>query len=213
MRDALPQTWDRTTQSGEIRFERKQATTFAGRRTLKGSILTAQVQTQTSPTQIRPTQIRRYRAKWWIRGAALFFLAFSLSSIVQFWGDIFADERSSSPTEILVPCLMVLTGILLVGHFFTVRVTLFPDAIEVRTLWSTKRMAFDRIRGRRESVNTDSDGVTTLKSNWSRSVISSRRSNFRISTISTPNSTGGSTPCRNWDSRRSGAVVYGTMKP
>jgi len=130
---------------------------------LKGSILTAQVQTQTSPTQIRPTQIRRYRAKWWIRGAALFFLAFSLSSIVQFWGDIFADERSSSPTEILVPCLMVLTGIFLVGHFFTVRVTLFPDAIEVRTLWSTKRMAFDRIRGRRESVNTDSDGVTTLK--------------------------------------------------
>jgi hypothetical protein len=107
------------------------------------------------------TQIRSYRAKLWIRAFALFFLAFSLAGLVNFWGDIFAEERSSSPTEILVPGLMVLTGIYLVAHFFTARVTLFPDAIEVQTIWSTKRMDFNRIRGRREYETTDSDGVKT----------------------------------------------------
>jgi hypothetical protein len=97
----------------------------------------------------------------WVRGLALFFLAFSLAGFVHYWGNMLAAEQPPTTKEFLVSGLMVASGILLVGHFFTVRVTLFPDAIEVQTLWSTKRMNFNSIRGRREWVTTDSDGYTS----------------------------------------------------
>ena len=110
------------------------------------------------PAQV---QIRKYRAKFWIRASALFFLTFSLAGLLHFWCDTLARERSLATIERLGPGLMVLVSILLVGHFFAACVTLLPEAIEVRTLWSTKRMDFDRIRGWRERVTTDSDGVKT----------------------------------------------------
>lgn len=106
-------------------------------------------------------EARRYRPKWWIRAAALGFLAFSLAGLAHFWGSALSGERAPNTTEIIVPALMVLLGFILTAHFFTASVTLLPDAIEVRTFLSTKKLGFDQISGRREYEVTDSDGVKT----------------------------------------------------
>ena len=106
-------------------------------------------------------EARNYRPKWWIRASALGFLAFSLGGLAHFWGSALSGERAPNTTEIIVPALMVLLGFVLTAHFFTASVTLLPNAIEVRTLLSTKKLAFDQIGGRREYEVTDSDGVKT----------------------------------------------------
>jgi hypothetical protein len=106
-------------------------------------------------------QVRRYHPKWWVRAFALFFLLFSLAGLVHFWSEMLAGERPPNTTEFVVPALMVLAGVILVVHFFTTFVTLFPDAIEVRTLLSARRVDFNKIRGRREYETTDADGIKT----------------------------------------------------
>ena len=65
------------------------------------------------------------------------------------------------PAEFIAPCLIGMAGILVAGYFFAAGVTLLPDAIEVQTLWLTKRIGFNAIRGWREYETTDSDGVKT----------------------------------------------------
>lgn len=90
---------------------------------------------------------------------ALFFMASCLDGLVHFWCDMFVQERSPRPAELIGPGLMALAGIFVAGYIFAARVTLLPDAIEIQTLWSTKRMDFNRIRGYRECETTDSDGA------------------------------------------------------
>ena len=113
-----------------------------------------------APASVVP-QYRRYRAKWWIRIFAFFFVSFSFTGLVSLWGGMFSGERPANTTEVVVPALLVLVGIGLVVHYFTTFVTLLPDAIELRTILSTKRLSFSEIRGRREYETTDSDGVKT----------------------------------------------------
>ncbi len=107
------------------------------------------------------SQARSYRPKWWIRIFALFFLSFSLAGLTHLWGDILSSEGPPNTAEIVVPALLVLVGFYLVVYFFTSAVTIFPDAIELRTLWSTKKLSLDQIRGRRESEITDAEGLKT----------------------------------------------------
>ena len=106
-------------------------------------------------------EVRSYRSKWWIRIFTLFFLSFSLAGLEAFWGDWLSGARPPNTTGIVVPAMLVLVGGIMAVHYFTTVVTLFPDAIEVRTLLSRKRMSFSEIRGRREYETTDSDGMKT----------------------------------------------------
>jgi hypothetical protein len=92
---------------------------------------------------------------------AVFFLSFSGAGLVHFLGEMVSGERSPDTIEIVAPAVLVLVGSGLVMHYFTTVVILFPDAIELRTLWSTKRLAFSEIRGRHEYETTDSDGIKT----------------------------------------------------
>jgi hypothetical protein len=108
-----------------------------------------------------PEQTRRYRPRWWLRIFALFFFSFSLAGLIHFWGDWFSGDRPPNSTEIIVPALLVLVGLTLVIHYFATFVILFPNAIELQTAFSRKRLSFSEIRGRREYETTDSDGVTT----------------------------------------------------
>lgn len=117
---------------------------------------------QGATTKFTPgAPVRRYRPKWWLRIFGLFFLSFSATALAHFWGAILSGEQEPRLLEILAPSLLTLTGLGLTIHFFTASVILLPDAIEVRTLFSRKKMAFSEIRAYRESETVDSDGVKT----------------------------------------------------
>jgi len=115
------------------------------------------------PSTVVPAQVqaRSYRPKLWICAFAVGFLGFCLTGLAHYWCGMLDPERPPETTGFVVTGLLVVAGLVLLGHCLTARVTLLPDAIEVKTLWSTKRMDFNSIRGWRESVTTDSDGVTT----------------------------------------------------
>ncbi|MBV8629714.1 MAG: hypothetical protein JOZ83_02235 [Silvibacterium sp.] len=110
------------------------------------------------PAQV---QTRSYRPKLWICAFAVGFLGFCLTGLAHYWCGMLDPEQPPETTGFVITGLLVLAGLILLGHCLTARVTLGPDAIEVKTLWSTKRMDFSSIRGWRESVTTDSDGVQT----------------------------------------------------
>ncbi|MBV8113296.1 MAG: hypothetical protein JO300_01040 [Silvibacterium sp.] len=92
---------------------------------------------------------------------AVGFLGFCLTGLAHYSCSMLDPEQPPETTGFVITGLLVLAGIVLLGHYLTARVTLGPDAIEVKTLWTTKRMDFSRIRGWREYETTDSDGVKT----------------------------------------------------
>jgi hypothetical protein len=106
-------------------------------------------------------QARRYRPKWWIRLFALFFFLFCSAGSGHFLSAIFSGEWPPNWVEIVGPAFLALVGLAMVIYFFTTFVTLFPDAIQLETLFSRKRLQFTEIRGRHEYTTTDSDGVPT----------------------------------------------------
>jgi hypothetical protein len=110
------------------------------------------------PAQI---QIRKYRTKWWIRIFALGFLAFCMTGLAHYWCAMVDPDQRPETAGFVVTGLLTVAGLFLAGHLFTTRVVLLSDAIEVQTLWSTKRMDFSSIRGWREYETIDSDGVKT----------------------------------------------------
>ena len=119
--------------------------------------------TRVKSTILAPAQVqtRSYRPKWWIRAFAVGFLGFCLTGLAHYWCGMLDPEQTPETAGFVITSLLVVAGFVLAGHLFTARVTLLPDAIEVQTLWSTKTMEFSQIRGWRESVTTDSEGVKT----------------------------------------------------
>jgi len=115
------------------------------------------------PSILIPAQVqtRSYRPKLWICAFAIGFLGFGLTGLAHYWCGMLDPERPPETTGFVVTGLLVMAGLLLLGHCLTARVSLGPDAIELKTLWSTKRMDFATIRGYREYETTDSDGVKT----------------------------------------------------
>ncbi|WP_109486605.1 hypothetical protein [Occallatibacter savannae] len=105
--------------------------------------------------------IQRYHPKWWLRIFALGFFGFSFAGLIHFWGAIASGDQPGTLTEILIPALLTLTGLGISIYFFTTSVSLETDAIEVKTLFSRKRLAFSEIRGHREIEMADSDGLKT----------------------------------------------------
>lgn len=106
--------------------------------------------------------IKRYRPKWWLRIFAVGFFVFSFAGLVHFWDAIASGDQPGSLTEILVPAVLTLTGLGMSIYFFTTSVSLETDAIEVKTLFSRKRLTLSEIRGHREIEIADSDGLNTL---------------------------------------------------
>lgn len=104
---------------------------------------------------------RKYRPKWWLRIFALFFFGFSATGLVHFLSAFLIAGQSPSTIEILAPSVLSLVGLGMVVQFFNTFVVVFPDAIELETFFSRKRLTVAEIRGKREYETTDSDGVKT----------------------------------------------------
>jgi hypothetical protein len=106
-------------------------------------------------------QVRRYRPKWWLRIFAFVFLGFSVTGTIRLWTDMLSGERPSYAIEFIGPSVLTLVGLCMTVHYFNFFVVLYPDAIELQTFFSNKKLFFAEIRGKREYETTDSDGVTT----------------------------------------------------
>jgi hypothetical protein len=87
--------------------------------------------------------------------SVLFLVVESLIWIVT-WGRVISGDREPRLWDIALPVVLTLGGAFLVASTFSSSVTLFDDAIELRTLLGRKRLSFDQIRGRREYVSPNS---------------------------------------------------------
>jgi hypothetical protein len=104
---------------------------------------------------------RRYRSHWWLRLFALGFFAFSCTGSIHIWLEFVSADHAASRFALDIWTCLALVGFTLSVHFFTATVTLEWDRIELRYFLSCKRLFFSEIRGRREYMMTDSDGVKT----------------------------------------------------
>lgn len=94
---------------------------------------------------------RAYRVRWSDRIFALFGFAFSLIFVIAAgtYGLAPAQDTPAWLPIFVLGLLAIIGGILTLSTFYN-RVTLYPDAIEYRTVWSTTWLRFNEIRGRRE---------------------------------------------------------------
>jgi hypothetical protein len=89
----------------------------------------------------------------------LFLVVGSLIWIVN-WGRIVSGDREPRLWDIALPVVLTLGGAFWVASTLSSSVTLFDDAIELRTLLGRKRLSFDQIRGRREYVSRGQRSAT-----------------------------------------------------
>jgi len=104
--------------------------------------------------------VRVYRMNGLYRGASVVFSTVAFFLMISFWIGIATGQKEPKLLEmILVPVFPIVGGVW-VAFAFTSTVTLFQDAIELRTLANRKHLPFARIRGRREYVVQSDDGST-----------------------------------------------------
>jgi hypothetical protein len=92
---------------------------------------------------------RVYRSQWWQRALAVLF-----PIMVPLWGAISGGWDTVTTAIVFIFCAYI------PACAFMATVTLSDDAIELRTLFSRRRLRFDQIRGRREYVGYGRYGGT-----------------------------------------------------
>lgn len=110
-----------------------------------------------TPTKI----IRVYRMNGLYRGASLVFLAVASFLVISFWDGIATGQKEPKLLEMILLPIFPIAGGVWVAFAFRSTVTLFDDAIELRTLVKGVRLPFTGIQGRREYVVQSDDGSTT----------------------------------------------------
>ncbi|HEX4321219.1 MAG TPA: hypothetical protein VHZ52_09970 [Acidobacteriaceae bacterium] len=92
---------------------------------------------------------------------SLVFLAVASFLTINFWIELLSGKKEPKLLEIILWPVFPIAGAVWVAFAFTSTITLFDDAIELRTLLKTTRLPFTGIRGRREYVIQTDDGTMT----------------------------------------------------
>jgi hypothetical protein len=105
-----------------------------------------------------------YQMKSQRQSLAVFVLALGTLLPVGILVGIGSRQNKPIPWEavalvVLVTVVFAVIGVYCVTFAFISRVTLCEDVIELRTLFSRKKLPFDQIRGRREYVDRNLDGA------------------------------------------------------
>jgi hypothetical protein len=108
------------------------------------------------PTRI----IHVYRMNGLYRGGSIFFLVVASFFLFAIWGRIATGQKEPKLFEMILAPVLFIAGAVWVAFAFTSTVTLFHDAIELRTLVNRTRLPFTGIRGWREYVVQSDDGST-----------------------------------------------------
>jgi hypothetical protein len=111
-----------------------------------------------SEFEASPRVTHVYRMNGLYRGASLIFLAVASFLLVAFWGGIATGQKEPKLLEMVLAPLLPIVGGIWVAFAFTSTITLFHDAIELRTLVNRTRLPFTGIQGRREYVVHTDDG-------------------------------------------------------
>jgi hypothetical protein len=96
--------------------------------------------------------VRVYTMGWLRRAGALFYLVLGFFLTLASWTGPVSGTEKSHPFGMLISAAVLLFGLYRSANDFLAAVSLFPDAIEVRTLFKRERLPFSGIRGRREYV-------------------------------------------------------------
>jgi hypothetical protein len=107
-----------------------------------------------------PSVIHVYRMTGLYRGASLVFLAVASFLMIACWVGVATGQREPKLLEMILAPLFPIVGVVWVAFAFTSTVTLFHDAIELRTLVKRTRLPFTGIRGWREYYVQSEDGST-----------------------------------------------------
>ena len=108
-----------------------------------------------------PPLLRVYRPKWGWRIFSLFFPVFGGMAVISSVKQFALHSSEFRPGVLVVGLLLTITGIGIVVSFFTSTVKFTQDSVEHRTLFRRRSLPLAAIRGRREYMTRDSDGVPT----------------------------------------------------
>jgi hypothetical protein len=111
--------------------------------------------------QNSPPTLRVYRPKWGWRIFSLFFPIFGGLAVISELKQLIAQAPDFSLGVLICGLLIMVVGAGLVVNFFTSVVRFTHDSVEHRTLFRRRSLPLAAIRGRREYMTRDSDGVPT----------------------------------------------------
>jgi hypothetical protein len=107
-----------------------------------------------------------YHVTLWRQRLAVFIVALGILLPIGKLGGAIYWQAGPVPQEAVIlvalwTVLFAIVGGFCLAHVYISTVTLYENAIELRTVFSRRRMPFDKIRGRRQYLSSDTEGGST----------------------------------------------------
>jgi hypothetical protein len=96
---------------------------------------------------------RVYRQRPWLRIFAIVFTGFGLLFSIVFWTETLAGQRESTFSDLFVPVVLLMVGVLLIFVSFRSYIGLSPLMIEYRLPYRRDELPIEKIRGRRRYLD------------------------------------------------------------